>query len=288
MSYYIRNISSLNMAIDYIKLWSISSLYVYPIKSCAGFSVTEAKVTPTGLEHDREYMLIDDNGRFITQRQYPLMATIKTQLTTSGSITVSHEGQKDIVIDTDDAKEDVFVKIWDDEFTALKFGGKYSQWFTNAIGASCHLVKMISGNRLVKQKYTHDVAIPNSFVDGYPVHFITEASVKWIEEQTGEKIPEQRYRPNIVIPGQYPFDEDHIGLIKIGDVEFEFVKSTYRCAITQTDQETGAKYLEPIRYFNDPKSTRKTWNGVAFGQYLVPSGEGVIRVGDKLELLRQK
>ena len=77
-------------------------------------------------------------------------------------------------------------------------------------------------------------------------------------------------------------------MIKIGDVEFEFVKATDRCAITQTDQETGAKYLEPIRYFNAPKSTRKTWNGVALGQYLVPSGEGIIKVGDKLELLRQK
>jgi hypothetical protein len=193
-----------------------------------------------------------------------------------------------MVIDNVAAQEKVFVKIWDDEFDALKFPVEYSQWFSAVVGTDCHLVKMIPGNRLVKEKYTQGKKIANTFVDGYPVHFITEASVKWIEEQTGESIPEQRYRPNIVIPGQYPFDEDHIGLIKIGDVEFEFVKSTYRCAITQTDQETGAKYLEPIKYFNDPKSTRKTWNGVAFGQYLVPSGEGIIRVGDKLELLRQK
>ena len=55
---------------------AVTGLNTYPIKSCAGVRLTEARITPRGLQHDRDYMIVDDDGSFLSQRQIPEMALI--------------------------------------------------------------------------------------------------------------------------------------------------------------------------------------------------------------------
>ena len=58
----------------------IARLFVYPVKSCAGVELREALLTETGLDFDRAWMVVDEDGEFVSQRELPRMALIRPQL----------------------------------------------------------------------------------------------------------------------------------------------------------------------------------------------------------------
>ena len=50
------------------------------MKGCRGIALDSARIGAAGFEHDREWLIVRPDGRFITQREEPRLALIETAL----------------------------------------------------------------------------------------------------------------------------------------------------------------------------------------------------------------
>jgi uncharacterized protein YcbX len=263
-------------------LLQISELYIYPIKSLAGIAVKKATVTATGFEHDRRWMLVDENNRFISQREVPQLALMQVTIEQDG-LRVAHKIKGDsIAIPFKSAGSAVAVTIWDDTCAGEYVSKEIDEWFTAILDINCRLVYMPdTSKRLVDQRYAPGNAI-TSFSDAYPFLIIGQASLDDLNSRLDEALPMNRFRPNIVFNGGKPYEEDLIGHFKIGDVNFYGVKLCDRCVMTTIDQNSLAKAKEPLKTLAE---YRRKNNKILFGQNLVHDGDGMIAIGDQLQII---
>lgn len=262
----------------------VSAISIYPVKALHGRTVSEATVEPWGLAGDRRWMVVDDRGRFVTQRQHPLLATIGVEPAFNGLI-LSHAGAGTIRISQPDpAAPRHVVTVWRDSVLAADGGDDAAEFLTRIVGESCRLVFMADphGARPVDPAY----AAPEdrvSFADGFPLLATTEASLADLNHRLASPVPMSRFRPNIVVAGSGAWAEDGWRWLRVGPVVFESVKPCSRCVVTTVDQDAGHKSqdLEPLTTL---KTFRRDLSGqVIFGQNLIPRGTGTIRVGDMTE-----
>jgi uncharacterized protein YcbX len=261
----------------------ISELYIYPIKSLAGILVNEARVTLTGFEHDRRWMLVDENNLFISQREAPEMALMKTAIESNG-LKITYKGN-DLFISflTPTLGCRAAVTIWDDTCTAEYVSNEADKWFSTMLGINCRLVYMPDDTRrIADQRYAHENDI-TSFADAYPFLIIGQASLDDLNSRLPAPLPMNRFRPNIVFTGGSPFEEDTMACFTIGDIEFYGVKLCARCVITTIDQGNATKGKEPLKTL---ASYRRKENKILFGQNLVHKGDGIITIGDTMEVLK--
>lgn len=261
----------------------ISELFIYPIKSMAGISVNEARVTATGFEHDRRWMLVDENNCFISQREVPQMALIKVEAGDEG-LKVSNSGSDFFIPFYDgDSRGGVTVTIWDDTCNADYVSPEADQWFSNVLGIKCRLVYMPDdSNRLVDQRYAPGNLV-TSFSDGYPFLIIGQASLDELNSRLAVPVPMDRFRPNIVFTGGNPFEEDTMASFTVGDINFYGVKLCARCIMTTINQNDASKGKEPLKTL---ASYRQKNNKILFGQNLVHEGNGIIAVRDVMTVLK--
>ncbi|WP_192346534.1 MOSC domain-containing protein [Algoriphagus sp. Y33] len=262
----------------------IQDIYVYPIKSLAGIRLSEAKVEERGFELDRRWMLVDETGKFISQRKFPLMAAIKVEIG-DDSLTVYHlsNPSKLIRIPFDAAGEEISsVEVWDDKMAARLVAKEFDDWFSDVLGMGVRLVKMPSTTeRKVDPRYAVN-GESVSFADGMPYLLIGQKSLTDLNFRLRAPVSMNRFRPNIVFSGGEPFIEDSWGKMQIGDVNFQVVKPCARCVLITVEQETGIKGAEPLKTL---ATYRKVGNKILFGQNMVALSTGVIKVGDELKLM---
>lgn len=267
---------------------TLSEIFIYPIKSLGGISVSEALVMKAGLQFDRRMMLVDENGIFITQRNYPQMALLKTEII-NGQLIIRHlKSDQSISIplvnDDNFSSEKVKVIIWNDQCEAILAGKEYDEFFSDSIGIRCRLVYMpASVKRIVdpEKKYVSDEHSV-SFADGYPFLIIGQSSLDELNNKLENPLPINRFRPNFVFTGGRPFEEDDWREFLINEIKFKAVKPCARCVITTTDQQTAERSDEPLRTL---AKFRRAGNKVLFGMNLVTYGIGRIKVGDSIILL---
>lgn len=262
--------------------YKLSQINIYPIKSLGGITLQSSKVEERGLQHDRRWMLVDEQNKFITQRMHPEMALLKVEIN-NDLLTIKHIHNKlsplTIPLVTYD-EEEINVQIWNDNVTALKYSSNANDWFTKAIGFKCSLVYMPdSTKRIVDPVYAQNKLV--GFADGYPFLIIGEESLNDLNKRLDEPLPMNRFRTNFVFSGGKSFDEDNWKTIKIGDTVFHSVKPCGRCVITTINQNTGTKGKEPLKTL---AAFRQKDNKVMFGMNLVAEGTGNVRVGDELEI----
>lgn len=267
----------------------VTELAIYPVKSTRRLPVQQAKVVTTGFAHDRRWMLVDPEGKFITQRQHPKMVHIVAQPDEQGMV-VNAPGmdaihilqpllQKELQNESHHRFE---VTVWKDVCAALDAGDQAAQWFREYMGFNCRLVYMDEEcQRPVDQRYalTSDLT---SFSDGFPFLLTSEASLADLNGRLDQPVPMDRFRPNIVINGLEAFAEDYWQRIRIGSVEFRVSKACTRCIMTTVDTRTGIKGKEPLQALANYRRGEK---GVLFGMNLNHDNEGVISVGDPVEIL---
>ncbi|WP_448698781.1 MOSC domain-containing protein [Mucilaginibacter sp. AW1-3] len=265
---------------------SISQLFIYPIKSLGGIEVTSAKVTDRGFEYDRRWMLVDENNRFLSQREFAEMALLKVSIINNGlSVKHAHHAAKAINIpfapQTD--QKDQFT-VWDDTVTGQYVSNEADQWFSAVLHIKCRLVYMPDDtHREVNPKYAANKI--TSLSDAYPFMMVGQASLDDLNGRLSDQIPVNRFRPNMVFTGGDAFDEDTMGHIRINDIDFYGVKLCARCPIPTIDQDTIAKSKEPTKTL---LTYRRRNNDVYFGQNFVHQGEGTISVGDAIIVLEIK
>lgn len=231
----------------------ISRLVVYPVKSCAGVDVQEAILTETGLEFDRSWMVVDQNGNFLTQRELPRMALIRPQLKHFDMV-LRAPGMLALHVSLNEVEDPVIVRLWKDEVKAYDMGAVAAQWFSDFLGVKARLVRFDpEQQRLSSLQWTGGAEAPNQFSDGYPVLLITEESLGGLNAKLvaggSPAVDMLRFRPNIVIGSKpdadmlAPHDEDRLEQFDIttaqGPVVFKPVKPCPRCPIPNVDPQTA-------------------------------------------------
>ena len=266
---------------------SIASLHIYPVKSCRGIDVASARLTPTGLEWDRRWMIVDGKDRFVTQREHAKLATITTAIA-DGRLELSAEGHATMIVDAQGGGATRSVTIWKDNCSGIDAGDEAAAWLFRVLGGNYRLVRIDDQvPRLANPEYAGPRPQPVNFTDGYPVLMISRESLAELNGRLPTPIPMARFRPNIVIEGVAAHAEDAMTSFRFGSIVLRGVKHCTRCSITTTDQKNGSRdpRQEPLRTLKTYRHDRKL-HGVTFGQNCVLA-EGVgetIAVGAPLTL----
>lgn len=260
---------------------TLTELYIYPIKSTKGIQLKQTIVEEKGLKDDRRYMLVDNNGQFITGRTNPELTQITIAFSKNGLL-VSAPKQDSFYIQPEHFSEQLItVQVWSDTLTAQHCHHDYDQWFSSFLKQDCKLVYFAdSSSRCVKNKQTQV-----SFADGYPLLLINQSSVDHLNTLLDTPVTALNFRPNLVIKGDAPFIEDSWLRIKIGEVEFEVSKPCSRCNFTNVDPKTGVADLkQPLSTLAQFRYNSEKGD-IDFGQNLIPLNEGIIRTDDVIEVL---
>lgn len=270
----------------------LSGINIYPIKSLRGISLNEAKTERRGLEFDRRWMLIDENNRFLTQREFSKMATLNVEVL-ERCLEISIADENLIVpFEIENKNNSGRVTIWQSKCKAEIYDKSINDWFSGILQTNCRLVRMPEEtHRKVNYFYAVQKDDHVSFADGYPFLLIGESSLEDLNSRLEKPLPMNRFRPNLVVSGAEAFEEDSWKTINIGDSIFHVVKPCARCVITTIEQNTGEKQgVEPLKTlssFRIPK--RNSMKKILFGQNLIAEKAGeTIKVGDKIEVLETK
>jgi hypothetical protein len=248
-------------------------IHVYPVKGCRGVSPTRTDVVATGLAWDRSFLVVDEGGTFVSQREEPRLATIATTLAPP-RLELRHERAGALAIDLDrDAAADREVQIWRDRCPAIDQGDRAAAFLARIFDRPLRLVRMDpTHHRQVGAAYPGRAA--TTFTDGYPILLTTQASLAELVEDLPTPVGMDRFRPNLVLDGAARRAELGWARLRIGDLELAVCKPCERCVVTTTDQRTGE------RSPREPLATLARRYGGVFGQNVVPLGRGELRVGD--------
>jgi uncharacterized protein YcbX len=277
---------------------NISEINIYPIKSLRGISIESALVEKRGLQYDRRWMLTDKDGFFMTQREFPKMATLAVAIE-NGELRVENAGHGLMSIPFEpDLGERQKVTVWQSVCDAEVYRGEVSEWFSDVLGTNCQLVFMPENTkRNVNSRFDRGGDIV-SFADGYPLLVIGEASLSDLNSRLETPLLTNRFRPNIVVRGSEPYAEDNWQQIQVGEAFFRGTKPCARCVMTTVDQQNGEfDGKEPLRTLATYRLAKMvmperletlglTENAVLFGQNLIAETPGAtISVGDELTVL---
>lgn len=261
---------------------TVSQLYVYPVKSCAGVPLENADVGPRGIHHDREFLVVTPAGEFLTQREEPRLALVRPRLI-DGGVQLDGPNVPTIRVHVQAGRRS-HVQIWRDSVAADDQGDDVADWFSTVLGRACRLVHF--PRDVIRRVDPHYAVSPNDevgFADAYPMLVISEESLEDLNSRLAESLPMNRFRPNIVVRGWgSPYGEDIWSDITIGAVQLRLVKACARCIITTTDQSTGERGLEPLATLTN---YRRIPRGVLFGQNGIPRSHGQIVIGNEVVIV---
>lgn len=263
---------------------SLSHIWLYPIKSCQPLAVRHAQVQPRGLEHDRRWLLVDADGRFITGRKLGKLVLLRAQPNADGGLSLSGPGLPALRVAIPDGKARRSVRVWKDQVDAASVAASVNASLSSWLGCSVALVHMDALAHRAADQLPGRASSEVSFADGFPLLLISQASLDLLNSKLPHAVPITRFRPNLLVTGCGAHDEDRWRRVRVGNVEFDLVKDCVRCVFTTVDPETGGRdpLGEPLKTLI---SYRRGAKGVTFGMNLIARGAGSIAVGDSLQLL---
>ncbi len=257
---------------------TLAALHVYPVKSCRGLALDGARLAAAGLEHDREWMIVGPDGRFVTQREEPRLARVAVALA-DGALVLSAEDAGSVRVPVEaggvaagNARPvaPVEVTVWRDRCRAFDQGDAAADWLGGFLGRPLRLVRLDPAHRRTSDSaWTGGLEALTRFSDGYALLAISRASLEDLNTRLAQPLPMDRFRPNLVLDGLPAYGEDALGDLVAGSVRLRRVKPCTRCIVTTTDQASGARAGE------EPLRTLKTYRwdaslrGVTFGQNLI-------------------
>lgn len=264
----------------------VASLHIYPVKSCRGIDLDRARMTPTGLEWDRRWMIVDCNDRFVTQATNPRLATITTGIA-DGALRLSAEGHPAIDVDPRADGPVHRVQVWKDTCSGIDAGDEAAAWLSRVLGDRLRLLRIDERVPRLASAKTAGSGPPLNFADACPVLLLSRESLAELNRRLPAPIPMNRFRPNVVIEGVTAHTEDEFASFRAGSIVLRGVKHCARCVVTTTDQRDGSRdpRQQPLRTLKSYRHDHRL-RGVTFGQYCtVAEGVGeMIMVGAPLTL----
>ena len=261
-----------------------------------GIAVDEAELTVRGLKFDRNWMVMDDTGLFLTQRTLPKLASIRVKVNGTKLVLEEPGGSTFTVPETTNGLRKQTVEVWGDRCEVFDCGVAISLWLTDTLGThKGKKLRMVrfddTFRRKVDEEYLKGEASHTAFADGFPYLITSESSLNRLNERLiedgSEPVPMNRFRPNIVIKGLDAFRENRIDELASADGTYRLGlrKPCKRCKVTTVDQEDGiiSDPKEPLRTLT-LMNTVPGLQGAYFGQNatLLSEEGGVIRVGDEV------
>ena len=226
----------------------LHSLHVYPVKSCAGTSPAEAELAETGFDLDRAWMVVDEAGVFVSQRELPRMALVQPSFK-GGDMILRAPGMLALHVSPERVEAPAQVQVWDDRLAAFDMGDLCAQWFSDFLGRKLRLARFDPDvRRLSSRRWTGALEAENAFQDAFPFLVASTASLAEVNRRLAaagaETVTMARFRPNIVLDGIDAYGEDHLNEIAFdtddGAVRLKLVKPCSRCSIPDVDPATGA------------------------------------------------
>ncbi len=262
----------------------VTRLRVYPVKGTRGIELDAMDFDELGPRFDRRWMIVRPDGEFVSQRDTPRLAGIRPRLD-NGSLALAAPGADTLTLPLDPGGSAVRVRIHGSGARARTVGAEADAWLSSVLGGEFRLVFMRNRDaRATDPEYAagHQVG----FADGFPVLLVSERSVDELTRRVGRPIPVERFRPNIVVTGDSPHDEDRWQRFAIGGLGFEGVKLCARCKVTTVDQDSGTRdpASEPLRTL---AFYRRIESHVYFGVNVVHRGRGRIALGDTVDVLER-
>jgi uncharacterized protein YcbX len=262
----------------------LSEIWIYPIKSLGGISLQKSDVQHRGLAYDRRWMLVDEQGVFLSQRTDPKLALFATAIIDS-FLYVSHpdaaNGSIEIALEQkfDAEAEVVGAKVWEDHVSSFEVSKKVSDWFSQIMNKKVRLVFMPdSSERKVDSRYAVSPNDINSFSDGFPFLLVGQSSLDDLNNRLKAPVSIKRFRPNFVFTGGLPAEEETWRRFTIGAVAFYGTNPCVRCVLVTVDPELGQLAgKEPLLTLSKYK---RLGNSVTFGQNVIADHQGTIAVGD--------
>lgn len=263
---------------------TLRALHYYPVKACKGHSTQTALVERRGLERDRRFIIVDLEGIAITQRDDPALSLVLPELADE-SLSLSAPGMPALSLPVALKGPIQRVSIWSSsDVKAVDQGDRAAEWLSAYLKFSVRLVRMPKDSiRKVDPEHAVNPDDHVSFADGYPILIASQASLDDLNTRLAMPLPMNRFRPNLVVAGCKPFEEDTWKRIRIGQVEMALVKLCSRCEVTTIDQATAVQGKEPLKTLATFR--RVNGNKVMFGVNVIPLNEGRLRVGDAVEIL---
>lgn len=263
--------------------YTISDLIIYPIKSLGGIHLQQSFLEEEGLQYDRRWMLVDEQGNFLTQRQHPKMCLFQVQFTEGGLLVTQSEQSSSFFFPFNQSTEkELTVSIWEDNVKATFVSDLADKWFSTMMDMPCKLVSIASdAQRKVDTRYAFRNETTR-FSDAFPVLIIGESSLEDVNKRIDSPVPMNRFRPNIVFKGGNAFEEDSWKNIQVGSSALKVVKPCARCVITTIDQQTAQAGKDPLKTL---ASYRTVDNKVLFGQNSLVINPGTIRLGDEIKIV---
>jgi hypothetical protein len=253
---------------------TVQELNIYPLKSARGIPKARARLAATGLEWDRHWLVIRENGGFLTQRTHPSLTHIVTALTGDGLV-LTAAGFEPLLLPLEPQGPDRAVRIWKDACEGLDQGDEAAAWVSGVLGEPVRIVRTpATPGRKANPQFAGPKPSPIAFPDAFPVLICNRSSLEDLNGRLPEALPMDRFRPNLVLDGLPPFAEDRIASLEIGPVTLTLVKPCTRCIIPSTDQRTGIRGLDPLPVLRTFRFDRKLL-GVTFGENaVITSGVG--------------
>jgi hypothetical protein len=264
---------------------SITGLFSYPCKSMQGHAHKERTLTIEGLVGDREWIVVDRNGVFVTQRQVGTLASIRACPNTPYGLTLEHDAYGALSVTLDPANNLHKVRVWNDTVPAHDAGDEAARWLSDVLQSPVRLMRYADPHtRLTSIRWAGNTGAHTRFADGFSVLVTSEASLRDLNKRMHAPIPMDRFRPNVVIDGIEPWEEDHIDTLVCGAVTLRLVKPCVRCITTTTDQvsgqRTGEEPLNTLARFR----TNPDLGGVVFGMNAIVLNGGTLTVGDAFDV----
>lgn len=260
----------------------LSAINLYPVKGIRGVSTDQAEVTPEGLAHDRRWMIVDDQGNFLSQRSQPRLALV-TGTFDGRALNLSVPDDEDMKLTVPGGDERIRVTVWKDTVSAAAADPRADLWLSRFLGQTCRLAYMDASCRRPISSSRGQAGESVSFADGFPCLVVSTASLDDLNFRLDDPLPMDRFRPNLVVEGCEAFAEDGWRKISIGNTVFRYAGRCARCSVTTVDQAAG------IRVSDEPLKTlatyRQTPDGVMFGVNLVPERMGPIALNDRVRIL---
>jgi uncharacterized protein YcbX len=262
----------------------ISEIWIYPVKSLGGIRLAASQIEEKGLKYDRHWMIVDENGKFITQRVNRKMAMLDVAIDADGLVISNRSSVPDhIQVPFKPVSgTKLQVKVWKDVVEARTVCELADNWLSKQLGKPVRIVEMTESSQRKIDPHYAGSGETVSFADDFPFLLISEASLEDLNSRLAEPVDMKRFRPNFVVSGTGPFAEDFWKTIKIGQTSFLVAKPCERCVVVTIDPMNGHKGPEPLKTL---ATFRRVNNQVLFGQNLVGLQTGTVREGDPIEVI---
>lgn len=261
----------------------VSSLWIHPVKSCQAVGLDRVELEEMGFRHDRRWMIVDPDGRFVSQRERPELATVSVTVWGDHVALSAHgHGSLALPLEPGPSAPPRRVTVWDDAVDARRASPDASLWLRTTLGLDGDIVWIPPESaRPVDPTYARS-SDRVGFADGFPLLLASESSLAALNARLDEPVPMERFRPNVVVAGSEAFEEDRWSALRLGIVRCRAVKPCARCVIVNTDPWRGSRGVEPLKTLS---GFRARESKVFFGQNIVHVRESIgqwVAVGDEV------